>query len=103
MEHNSLYIVRARGKRESFADALVTRSRAGHCDAQVMEFAKNGDLYNRIKQMKVQNRFFAEDFLWKVLIMCLKGLNALHSRQIVHRVRCAASASAPGPATSART
>ena len=59
----------------------------------IMEYADDGDLYERIKRQKekkrdvreLKDRFFKEEFVWRVLIQVLKGLKRLHEMEILHR------------------
>jgi len=47
----------------------------------IMEYADDGDLYQRImlqKQKELKDRTFSEDFIWRVFIQIVKGLNRLH-------------------------
>lgn len=56
----------------------------------VMEYAENGDLLSRIKFYKEKNQFMPEEEVWSILRQLLKGLRALHKRQIIHRdIKCA--------------
>ena len=51
----------------------------------LMEYADSGDLQSLITDKRKTNTLFSEDEIWKVLIQLLKGLNALHSLNIMHR------------------
>lgn len=51
----------------------------------VMEFASNGDLYQRIMQYQKKGVYMSESFIWKLLIELTKGLKALHDLNILHR------------------
>lgn len=53
----------------------------------VMEFAERGDIYHKIKKYKEANRCIREDVIWSYFIQICRGLNELHSRRILHRVR----------------
>ena len=51
----------------------------------VMEFADNGDLYQKIVEHKQKKTFFEETEIWKIFIQLVKGLKSLHDLQILHR------------------
>ena len=51
----------------------------------IMEFADNGDLYQKIKYYKTKNIFFDEKDVWKIFIQITRGLKTLHDLNIVHR------------------
>ena len=51
----------------------------------VMEYADNGDLYQKIIEYKKKKIFFEEIEIWKIFIQLVKGLKALHDLQILHR------------------
>ena len=51
----------------------------------VMEFADNGDLYQKIVEHKKKAMFFEESEIWRIFIHLVKGLKALHDLKILHR------------------
>lgn len=50
-----------------------------------MEFADDGDLYQKIVENKKKGEFFDEKDIWMVLIQITRALNALHNARILHR------------------
>lgn len=50
-----------------------------------MEFADDGDLYQKIVEKKKNSTHFDETFIWKVLIQVTRGLKTLHNLNIFHR------------------
>lgn len=50
-----------------------------------MEFADNGDLYQKITEQQKRSQQFTEQEIWTVLIQVVKGLKALHDLKILHR------------------
>lgn len=50
-----------------------------------MEFCDGGDLFQKITTNKKAGQYFKEAEVWSVLIHLLKGLKALHERQVYHR------------------
>lgn len=50
-----------------------------------MEYANDGDLYQKIVDRKKCNQTFSEEEVWRVLVQVTKGLKALHSLNIFHR------------------
>jgi NIMA (never in mitosis gene a)-related kinase len=56
----------------------------GYCSL-VMEFADDGDLYQKISQNKKKGKNFSENEIWSVLIQVTRGLKSLHDLKIFHR------------------
>jgi NIMA (never in mitosis gene a)-related kinase 1/4/5 len=51
----------------------------------VMEFADNGDLYEKINLHNKNNTKFTEEEIWSIFIQITRGLKALHELKILHR------------------
>ena len=51
----------------------------------VMEYADDGDLSSKIKNMLKKHLQFEENTIWSILIQILEGLNYLHKSQVIHR------------------
>ncbi len=51
----------------------------------VMEFADNGDLYQKITEHKKRSIFFEESTIWRIFIQLVRGLKSLHDLNILHR------------------
>lgn len=51
----------------------------------VMEYANDGDLYQKIKARKHARKYFTEKTIWSIFIQILQGLTALHRLKIFHR------------------
>ena len=51
----------------------------------VMEYADEGDLFQKITLYKQLHADFSEDDVWKIFIQITKGLNDLHEINILHR------------------
>ena len=50
-----------------------------------MEYADDGDLYQKIVEHQRNQTQFEEDIIWKYFINMVKGLKALHQLKIFHR------------------
>ena len=50
-----------------------------------MEFADNGDLYEKISTHSKNSTKFTEDEIWGIIIQVTRGLKALHDLKILHR------------------
>ena len=51
----------------------------------IMEFADNGDLYQKIIEYKKKKMYIEEDEIWRIFIQIIKGLKSLHDLKILHR------------------
>ena len=51
----------------------------------VMEYADDGDLSTKIKNLKEKKLFFEEQKIWDLSIQIIQGLKALHDKNIMHR------------------
>ena len=51
----------------------------------IMEFADNGDLYQKIVECKKKKIYLEEDEVWRIFIQLVKGLKSLHDLKILHR------------------
>ena len=51
----------------------------------VMEYADDGDLSSKIKNMLKKHLQFEENTIWRILIQILEGLNYLHKNKVIHR------------------
>jgi NIMA (never in mitosis gene a)-related kinase len=50
-----------------------------------MEFADDGDLFQKIKKHQKAKMYIDEEDIWKIFIQILRGLKALHDIKIMHR------------------
>jgi NIMA (never in mitosis gene a)-related kinase len=50
-----------------------------------MEYADNGDLFQKICEHQKKGTEFQETEIWKVFIQVVKAMKALHDMRIMHR------------------
>ncbi len=67
----------------SYKEAFIEESDKSLCI--VMEYADDGDLYQKITQYKKMNLSMEESDIWRVFIQIVKGLKVLHDLKILHR------------------
>ena len=51
----------------------------------IMEFADDGDVFQRICECQNNKQFMKEKHIWKIIIQVVKGLKSLHELKILHR------------------
>ena len=51
----------------------------------VMEYADDGDVFQKIVMHQKNKTFFEEEFVWRIFISVVRGLKALHDLDIMHR------------------
>jgi serine/threonine protein kinase len=51
----------------------------------VIEFADNGDLFQKICDHISEKTYFDEKEIWTVFIQLVRGLGALHTMNVMHR------------------
>ena len=67
------------GFKEAFIDEPSS------CLCLVMEYADNGDIYQKICSYQRREQYIKEKKIWYVFIQVVRGLRAFHSRKILHR------------------
>ena len=65
--------------KESFLDVN------SHTLCLVMEYADNGDIFQKICSYQRRETYIKEKKVWYVFIQILRGLRAFHTRKILHR------------------
>lgn len=56
-----------------------------NCLCIVMEYADDGDVYQKIMDHHKAKTHFEEDDIWRIFIGMTRGLKALHKLRILHR------------------
>ena len=51
----------------------------------IMEFADNGDLFQKICNQQKIGEYIEETEIWSIFIQVVRGLRTLHELQIMHR------------------
>jgi len=51
----------------------------------IMEYADDGDLFQKIVHHQKNATWFKEEFIWRIFIKVVRGLKALHDLDIMHR------------------
>lgn len=51
----------------------------------IMEYADNGDLYQKIVEHQKKGSSFAEAEVWSIFVQITRGLRALHELKVLHR------------------
>jgi len=50
-----------------------------------MEYADNGDLFQKISKHKKQGVYIDEKEIWNIAVQMIKGIDVLHEKKILHR------------------
>ena len=67
----------------SYKEAFIDTDSQALCI--VMEYADDGDVFQKIVNHQQKGTKFKEDFIWKIFITVTRGLKALHDLDIMHR------------------
>ena len=67
----------------SYKEAFIDSDPQALCI--IMEYADDGDVFQKIVMHQKNNTLFEEEFIWKIFITVVKGLKALHDLEIMHR------------------
>lgn len=67
----------------SYKDSFTDETSKSLCI--IMEFADDGDLFQKISYHQSKNTYFPEKDIWVIFIQVLLGLKALHENNIMHR------------------
>jgi NIMA (never in mitosis gene a)-related kinase len=51
----------------------------------VLEYADDGDLFQKITRHQNEKSYIKEEEIWRIFITIVRGLRALHEIQIFHR------------------
>ena len=66
-----------------FKEAFIDEASSSLC--LVMEYADNGDIFQKICSYQRRETYIKEKKVWYVFIQILRGLKAFHARKILHR------------------
>jgi NIMA (never in mitosis gene a)-related kinase len=67
----------------AFRDAFIDEPSSSLC--LVMEYADNGDVFQKICNYQKRETYIKEKKIWYVFIQIVRGLRAFHNRKILHR------------------
>lgn len=67
----------------AYKEVFIDDSTSSLC--LIMEYASKGDLLQMVNTHKKNGSHFPESEVWSILVQSVKGLKALHSRNILHR------------------
>ena len=67
----------------TYHQAFVDESSQSLC--VIMEFANNGDLFQKICSHQKDGQYIDETEIWSIFIQSVRGLRILHDLQIMHR------------------
>ena len=66
-----------------FKEAFIDEPSSSLC--LVMEYADNGDVFQKICSYQKRETYIKEKKIWYVFIQIVRGLRAFHARKIMHR------------------
>lgn len=66
-----------------FKEAFIDEPSSSLC--LVMEYADNGDVFQKITSYQKRETYIKEKKVWYVFIQIVRGLRAFHARKILHR------------------
>lgn len=67
----------------SYFEAFMDEASSSLCI--IMEYANNGDLFQKISRHQKEQTYLREEDIWRIFIQIVKGLKALHDTNIFHR------------------
>ena len=67
----------------SYKEAFIDED--SHALWIIMQYADDGDLFQKIINHQKKGSWFKEEYIWKIFIMVVRGLKALHDLEIMHR------------------
>lgn len=50
-----------------------------------MDYSEEGDVFQKIAQHKKSRIYIKERLIWKIFIQSVRGLNAMHKMNVMHR------------------